>query len=432
MRSRTSWTLAGTALTWLLSAVIQMVQAANVPTAVGVLAAMVAPSSTNSAASVSASLSKLEDNLFEFTYPGDDEDARLNRLEKFVFGAKQTGTDAVRLSRLQSAITSNQEVPAAATPSAKAQTAASTQGATNSSQSTTNDPNDAVVSSPAFECGNYPRVTELEKDMLGKTYVSEPLPQRLSRLETKAFGTPSKSDDLCARVDNLDQYAERNNIFKDRRDPLASGPLAGPPPSISGGRGGYAPSLSMTNSGSEGESEPAPSAPVNPFVAGVTGTDQRLSAMEEFVYGHNYVNRPLQDRLARLEKRLVPYEHNLAQKDVATRVNNLWSILSVANTLKNAPTAAHPANMIASSTVPQEGPQSGNASGVASSASSPAPVSQTNTTHHSWLHKLGQVLDSPEGAQFSDNNPGFTQGSAVAPGLFPPGMAPRNGTFWFP
>jgi propanediol utilization protein len=55
---------------------------------------------------------------------------------------------------------------------------------------------------------DYPRVTQLEQQMLGKTFVNESVSQRLVRLENKAFGAVSSSDDLSSRTDALAQYAQ--------------------------------------------------------------------------------------------------------------------------------------------------------------------------------------------------------------------------------
>lgn len=56
---------------------------------------------------------------------------------------------------------------------------------------------------------SYPRVSSLERIILGQTYEADKLPDRLSRLETKAFGEPSKSDDMGDRTDALQTYSEK-------------------------------------------------------------------------------------------------------------------------------------------------------------------------------------------------------------------------------
>ncbi len=330
---------------------------------------------------VQTAIAQLEDKLYEHKYPAETDDARLTRIEKFVFGAAQTGTTAERLQRLQASISSQADAIDKPPPPVSQAPAAPVSTAT-----------DAVTSSPTFDSANYPRVTELEQDLLNVTYVHEPLPQRLSRLEKKAFGKPSTSNDMCARVDDLDEYAETHNIFKNHKDPLNSSTIASASRpgvfsnSMLSGRGFPSSSNSSDN---DSDDDAPPKAPVNPFVAGVTGTDQRLSAIEEFVYGHNYATRSAQDRLERLEKRLVPYQHNLAQKDVTSRVNNLWNILNVANTFNSAPTAAHPANapVVASAPPAIQTPHT-------ISAPSQSTLTQATAAHHSWLHQLGKSLGS--------------------------------------
>ncbi len=360
-------------------------------------------------------IGQIEDKLYEHEYRSETDDARLARIEKFVFGAVQTGTTAERVQRVQATFASESSAIDKVTPS--------TNQAPKPAASAPATP--AVTSTPAFDSANYPRVTELEQDMLNATYVHEPLQQRLSRLEVKAFGAASRSTDLCARVDDLDEYAETHKIFKNHKDPLNSSNVASTSRpgifsnSILSGRG--FPGMSdSSDDGDNSDDAAPPKAPVNPFAEGITGTDRKLSAMEEFVYGHNYATRPVQDRLERLEKRLVPYEHNLAQKDVTYRVNNIWNILSVANTFNTAPTAAHPANTAAVAPSPSSapGPVSAN-QGV--SAPTQSTLAQASKAHHSWLHQLGNSLGSAS----------VTNGTS-APGAYPPDMGPKPGHVYVP
>jgi hypothetical protein len=184
---------------------------------------------------------------------------------------------------------------------------------------------------------------------------------------------------LAQRVDSLDRYAQRHDIFHERQSqPIANG---------SGGGG----------------NQPAYGAPppVNQFSPDVQGIDQRVATMEQSVFGQSYTNRPLADRVSRLEKKMVPYEHNLGSNDLPTRVDHLWTILSVAHTLQSSPTAANQSNMMAAN---QQAPPDYNyGSGTNNSqypgnsqypASSQYPNNTTSAPaapQHSWLHKLGKV-----------------------------------------
>ncbi len=55
----------------------------------------------------------------------------------------------------------------------------------------------------------YPHVTALEQAILGQTYEAQPLADRLSRMEVKAFGKASSDPDLGERTDALDRYAKK-------------------------------------------------------------------------------------------------------------------------------------------------------------------------------------------------------------------------------
>lgn len=61
---------------------------------------------------------------------------------------------------------------------------------------------------------DYPHVTALEKEILGESHAGEPLADRLSRMETKAFGNPSTGQDLSDRTDALERYAEKKLHMK--------------------------------------------------------------------------------------------------------------------------------------------------------------------------------------------------------------------------
>jgi len=56
---------------------------------------------------------------------------------------------------------------------------------------------------------DYPHVTALEKAILSQTFVGEPLPDRLNRMEIKAFGSASNNPDSSQRTDALERYAEK-------------------------------------------------------------------------------------------------------------------------------------------------------------------------------------------------------------------------------
>ena len=382
---------------------------------------VLAQSSSQDSTSVSQALSKLEKRLFEFTYASEDEDARLNRLENFVFGMKQSGSISDRLARLQASVV-NKPAGDASAGTANSNAAGSAVGAgtgigagagvgagagtgagvgagagvPNAASGTST----ATESYPTFDYTNYPRVTELEQHLLGVTYPQDALPDRLNRLETKAFGKTFPSEELIQRVDGLDSYAQRHDIYQDRQfQPVASG-AAGAPVGWGAANGVGSPSASPTwssaagmNNGSQAGYGSAAAQPANQFNSDVTATDQRVAIMEQSVFGHSYANRPLAERVLRLEKKMIPYEHDLGNQDLPARVDHLWTIMSVAQTLKSSPTAANPSNMMAAN---EQSPSVYNNNSGAANAQYQASNTASNQSqpHHSWLHKLGTVLET--------------------------------------
>lgn len=349
--------------------------------------------SNNPSQESSATLSKLEDKFFDHNYQNEDEGTRVNRLEKFVFGDSQTGPTPDRIAKLQSVVEKN-EVATSPPPQATSVPSVAPPEQFDQSSDTQPDNQDqgdqSQASAPAFDYSNYPRVTAIEQQLLGSTFVHDPIEARLSRLETKAFGKPSGTTDLCQRVDSLDQYAHKHDLFNESSNSVASGPVRSP---SSVGQ--------LVSAGGDSDD----TAPVrgNPFAPGseqVTGVAQRTAAMESIVFGRTYDNRPLEERVERLDKKLIPYEHDVSKKPLPTRVDELWSILSAANSSKNSPLSANPASV-------NDRDGSNNQANTGQSRQS-----------QSWLHQMGKGLNS--------------FGGMPGGGMMNPGYGPFPGTFWMP
>jgi hypothetical protein len=224
--------------------------------------------------------------------------------------------------------------------------------------------------------GNYPKVTALEQEFLGKTFAADPLPARLSRLETKEFGKTSDNDALCDRMDRLEQRSSKPKQVADDdssdnggRSGSGSGKssmggtigkafmsllgggvgmggggmgmpgmMGGFPPGMMPGRGmGGGMGGGGRGMGGRNSQQNMPTAPPpvqNPFLPGseqVEGMENRAVLMEKFVFGHGLPHATVEDRVLRLEKKLVPYEHHDSSQDLAKRVDHLWSMLAAAN-----------------------------------------------------------------------------------------------------
>jgi hypothetical protein len=125
-------------------------------------------------------LGAIETKLFRHPYANESADARISRLEKFVFGAPNSDASTKdRLNRLSACL-----------PSKTIATA----------------PQAAPSAVPA-DISKYPRVTQLELILIGKSYFGEPIARRLSRLELTQFGAVSTSTDLAERADRLSTIA---------------------------------------------------------------------------------------------------------------------------------------------------------------------------------------------------------------------------------
>lgn len=152
----------------------------------------------------------LETRYFERSFDKDAESDRLDRLENFIFGATSSGDSAKRLANIESVVSANTPPPESAQPQPQAQkqTGAPAGGGHNGGSSSGDEPDLP---------GDYPRVSTLETDMLGKTYEADGIRQRLSRLEGKAFGAPA-SDDLSSRVERLEKWDMDHNTTARKRE----------------------------------------------------------------------------------------------------------------------------------------------------------------------------------------------------------------------
>lgn len=163
---------------------------------------LVAPASF-AVADNDGNLLKLEEKFFQHTYPKESIDARLDRIEKMVFGEAKDGDDAARLSALVQAVPNLNSASSDSPPAQTARGGNSSSGGASGRQTAPAPVADEEESEPA-PIGNYPAVDAIERKAFnGKTYSQEPVNQRLARLETKYFGKPSSSTDLTDRTDRL-------------------------------------------------------------------------------------------------------------------------------------------------------------------------------------------------------------------------------------
>jgi len=148
----------------------------------------------------------LENKFFNHTYPEETMEQRVGRLEKQVFGEAKAGGLQERIIAITATVL-NPSIDAPEKPAAP-EKPVTLQALPAAKLATPPPPPPPPTPPPPEQHMDYPRVTALEHQMLGQTFVNDPVRQRLERLEKKAFGANSSTDDLSSRTDALEQYAQ--------------------------------------------------------------------------------------------------------------------------------------------------------------------------------------------------------------------------------
>ena len=134
-------------------------------------------------------LDKLEQSIYGFTMPNDNETTRLNRIEEKIYGKVSSGSNQTRIAKLKKDLLTDlmgQEI----TPK----------------EDTFSEDDDYIVyeKEPAEAATmDYPVIDELEKLAHGKESKGQNIKTRLSNLEKKTFNKTYDNDDLSTRVDRL-------------------------------------------------------------------------------------------------------------------------------------------------------------------------------------------------------------------------------------
>lgn len=136
-----------------------------------------------------ASLDKIENSLYGFTYSNESDTARLERIEEKVYGKKSSGKTQNRIAKLKKDLSADlmgQEI------APKEDTFMS-------------DEDSIVYEKEPKEAQNmdYPVINELENQIFKKEFKGQNLKTRLSNLEKKTFNKTYDNDDLSTRVDRL-------------------------------------------------------------------------------------------------------------------------------------------------------------------------------------------------------------------------------------
>ncbi len=142
-----------------------------------------------------ARIAKMETKIFAHPYNSEILPQRVARLERFVYGNESTESLENRIDRLTSHVDAN---------AAPVTTAKSSPVAPRTIVSAA--PNGTFKSS-----AKYPRVSEIEQQLLERTFETECVLDRVERLESRVFGRVwTQQTNLALRVDRLGEYAYMN------------------------------------------------------------------------------------------------------------------------------------------------------------------------------------------------------------------------------
>ncbi len=302
-----------------------------------------------------ASLGTLEEKFFEHTYPKETDEARIERLEKFVYGESKQGADADRLASLVSVTTrqnpsgsSSSSAPSApgdeipvADNSASAPATGSDAGASDAS----NSGQDSSQSSAASQSDgtDYPSVDALEQVILGQSFRTEPIDRRLGQLEVKAFNRVSTSNDLSDRVDRLEKYVQSHyhksiSEITDPRRQLGYESPVGPSGDGDAG-GGYRPPAYTYggSSGSYGMSPGGSAAVPNDQAPPATASEaEQVDWLEAHVFGQTNQSAPLIERVQRLDTAVFPNEPQNQTVSIPMQIKVLVNAVELMHTSEPA------------------------------------------------------------------------------------------------
>jgi hypothetical protein len=154
-------------------------------------------------AETSAELQKLEKRFFMHDFSQEPIEHRLERMEKFTLGEVRSGTPDSRVTHLADILENHDsETKLSSMPGVNPPRVPPTAATSN------HDIQRQTPAQPQSDDTDYPHVTYLEDNILGQDFPGQPLETRLARLETKAFGAPSRDPDFSNRTDALERYAE--------------------------------------------------------------------------------------------------------------------------------------------------------------------------------------------------------------------------------
>lgn len=245
-------------------------------------------------------ISKMEASLFGIDYSQQSDDARLQRIEKSVYGTASSAPIDKRVQKLTQDLSADmlgQEI--------KPQKDTFAQDSDNVKE---NIPKaDSTV--------NYPIVNNLEQKVLGKEYKNVDINQRLATLEQQVF-KKTYNDDLNARVDRLRQAVMPERVAYGGGEDEDSDNLSDALPQANNPSGYAADIPDLRQQGLSDGSDSDDYSPSSDITV-------PLSALERSILRKSFPNDTVSNRLARLE--LMVFNSTFSDDDERARFDRIAS-----------------------------------------------------------------------------------------------------------
>lgn len=279
-------------------------------------------------------LAQLETKFFAHDYQKQDEETRIARLEQFVFGESKCGPADKRLLAIKQAVPTFTEIPDQAIHKFAQTSADETRVKRPVSGS-------ALSAASPAQSSDYPSVTDLEKRLIGRTFAGDGIQSRLDRLEMKAFGKTTNTNDLAERVESLKVYTNTQSEWID-------------------------PSTTVQQLASSAQ----------PMTA--EGLLSHVEHLESRVFGRLYGREALAVRVRNLESYLSPGQPPPPQANISERIARLDDIFS---------------RIAAGTPAAQAGPASADGADPTIAGRDPyGTVAYRPRSKHPFLHGLGKAL----------------------------------------
>jgi len=234
-------------------------------------------------------ISVIESQLFGTEYNNEKVSARLDRIDKYLFGSIQSGQPAERITRISDSA-----------------------GISFLPQKTQEQKKIAAADFlPEDKDVSYPVIDMLEQRTFNKNYQGENVYKRLERLEQKAFGK-TLDGDLSSRTDKL-----KASLLAIKPDKITYDDSY--KPNNFNPQNYYYNDKYELQSYSEEKGYPT-------GAAASSDVNYGLSALENFVFGDTYAHLSSNDRLSKLERKLL--KKTFDNDDINSRMERIATVAS--------------------------------------------------------------------------------------------------------